>query len=343
MADLSRHHLAFGTATAWPVAVTIPARNEAERITACLDAAAASLRGRGGIVVVVNGSHDDTFTRTVDWFRSSGASGIVVDDRSPPADSGVGRARRIAVNACRSRLSQRAAVMVSDADSRVARDWVDANLSELGRADLVCGTVLPDPEEAAILPAEIANSGSLEGEYMALTIAARCLLDPVPWDPEPTHLNAAGASLALRLSHYEALGGFADLRCGEDRALADLAERCGFRVRHSARVQVTTTCRLDGRAPGGMADALSSRIKDANPLVDELLEPAAQTILRNRLRGDLRQRMAHRDFTRTWATVEAGRADLRRTRMRLSDLRRELPLLATALGAQPPLPERQIA
>ena len=37
----------------WTVAVTIPARDEAERIGACLDSVAAALEGRGGVVVMV--------------------------------------------------------------------------------------------------------------------------------------------------------------------------------------------------------------------------------------------------------------------------------------------------
>ncbi|MBO9456193.1 hypothetical protein J7376_13360 [Paracoccus sp. R12_1] len=47
--------------------------------------------------------------------------------------------------------------MTTDADSRIFPDWVEANLDELNRADLICGTVLPDPAEFARLPPVIAG------------------------------------------------------------------------------------------------------------------------------------------------------------------------------------------
>lgn len=335
--------LDFGPTGPWPVAITIPARNEADRIVPCLNAAAESLRGRGGIVVAVNASGDDTFALVHAWFRDTGARGILLDEPAPPPGSGVGRARDLAVKACRWRLAPRAAVMTTDADSRVSADWVDANLAELARADLICGTVLPDPEEFARLPACIGARCAIEGEYAALTLAVRRLFDPLPWDPDPTHLHPAGASLAFRADLYADVGGIPDLQTAEDRAFAAAAEARGWRVRHSSAARVVTTCRLDGRAPNGMAGCLSARIFSADPLVDEALEPAATTILRAKLRGDMRRRMGHASFAATWAQIEATRPDLRRTRLRLSDLGRELPVLAAAVDALMPQAEKQIA
>lgn len=333
----------FGDASRWSVAITIPARNEARRIVPCLEAAAASLKSRGGIVVAVNGSVDETFARTAAWFEATGASGIVLDERSPPAGSGVGRARRHAIAACSGRLTPRATVMTSDADSRVAADFVDANLADLEGADLVCGRVLPDPDEFARLPAAIGRRGAVEGEYVALTLAARALLDPVPHDPDPVHLNEAGASLAFRMDLHDDVGGIPDLEIGEDRAFGAEAERRGWRVRHSARVMVTTACRLHGRTSGGMAGALRARLVEDDPLVDELLAPAAVTIERARRRGVLRRRCGSQAaFAAAWAEVADAPA-LQSSRLRLSDLYRELPRLAAALAELEPLAEKRSA
>lgn len=333
-----------GSDTPWSVAITIPARNEAERLANCLDAAATSLKDRGGIVVAVNGSSDNTSHIARDWFSRHGVPGILLNDAVPPHGSGVGRARRIAVEACRSRLAPDAAIMTTDADTCVAPDWVAANLSELRLADLICGTVLPHPVEHAELPTSISQHDSVEGEYTALTLLAQNLLDPLPHDPRPAHLSAPGASLAFRLNLYEDIGGFADVTLCEDRLFAAAAEARDWRVRRSAKSMVVTSCRLDGRTSGGMAGALRARITEPDPVVDEALLPAAQTILRAQLRGALRQRFAMTGgFGAAWLEVERQTALLHVPRLRLSDLKRELPLLRAEIGALTMVPQTRSA
>lgn len=339
---MNRHD--HGSLDGCAIVITIPARNEAGRIVACLDAAAASLKGRGGIVLAVNGSTDETLALAQGWFESTGTKGIVLDDPSPPPGSGVGRARRHAVAACAGKLAPGAVVMTTDADSRVSPDWVDANIAELGKADLICGSVHIDAGEYARLPNAVKQHGAVEGVYMALTLAAYTLLDPVPHDPMPTHMVASGASLAFRMALYNDVGGIPALEVCEDRAFADRAEACGWRVRHSAIARVVTSCRLTGRTSGGMAGTLRARIAEADPLVDELLEPSAQTILRAQMRGTLRRAFRNgAGFGPAWSQLEQGSPAFKRSRMRVSDLKRELPLLGAALQDVPAEPERRSA
>ncbi|MFC4671661.1 glycosyltransferase [Seohaeicola nanhaiensis] len=324
--------LPFGPRGRWAVAVTVPARDEEARIVACLDAAAQSLRGRGGIAVLVNGSSDGTMERAMEWFAATGEAGLVLERPDSPA-GGVGEVRRDTVAACATMLAPQGVVMTTDADSRVFEDWVDANLEELRGADLICGSVFPDPAEFARLPPVIAQRGAVEGEYMALTIALKTAIDPVPHDPEPTHLSEPGASLAFRMDLYQSVGGFAAMPGGEDRALAERADLLGWRVRHSARARVQTSCRLSGRAPGGMADALQARIHADDPMVDWLLEPAEATVTRARLWRELRALPA--DVAPDVRTAARQRlAALPRQRLRLSDLPNEMPRLAAALAAE---------
>ncbi|WP_102108957.1 glycosyltransferase [Oceaniglobus roseus] len=339
----ARRRCAFGSGAGWPVVVTIPARNEADRIVACLDAAALALRGRGGLVVAVNGSQDDTFERARRWFEATGAAGVLLDDHGGVA-GGVGAARRRAVEAGLARLAPAAVVMTTDADSTVFPDWVDANLDALRQADLVCGTVLPDPAEFARLPTIIAGRGAIEGEYTALTIALRTLVDPVPHDPAPTHNSEPGASLAFRMALYDDVGGMPAIPEGEDRTFAARADLRGWRLRHSAEARVSTSCRLRGRTPGGMARALSARITEADPAVDAGLETAAATLHRARLRRHLRELQVDPDASAA-ALAQARNAltALPRRRLRLSDLHRELPELAAAVQALRPAEGRLTA
>lgn len=103
---------------------------------------------------------------------------------------------------------------------------------------------------------------------MALTIALKGTIDPVPHDPDPSHLSEPAASRAFRMPLYDDVGGFPALPSGEDRAFAERADLQGWQVRHSTRPRVQTSGRLEGRAPGGMAEALRFRIHAPDPLVD---------------------------------------------------------------------------
>ncbi len=330
---LARCSLAFGPDTPWAAAITIPARNEAARIVPCLQAARTALRGCGGIVLVVNGSDDATFSRARDWFAATGTAGLLLDlAETPPG--GVGAVRRQAVAASASRLTRQGVVLTTDADSRVFPDWLDVNLSELKQADLICGSVVPDSSEFARLPRIISQRGAAEGEYTALTLAIRALIDPLAHDPAPSGLGASGASLAFRMPLHADVGGIPALPNNEDRGFAETAEDRGWRVRHSHGVRVSTSCRLDGRAPGGMAEALAARISDPDPLVDSALEPAARTVLRARLRQVRRDRVVQFGPDSPLVTrIDRRLTELERIRMRLSDVERELPLLAAAVSA----------
>ncbi|QHQ35391.1 glycosyltransferase [Algicella marina] len=329
----ARRCLAFGNDTPWPAAITIPARNEAERIVHCLQAVRTALRGRGGIVLVVNGSDDATFSYAGEWFTATGTAGLLLDLAETPPE-GVGAVRRQAVAAAARRLTRQGVVLTTDADSRVFPNWLDANLAELKHADLICGSVIPDAREFTRLPPIISQRGAAEGEYIALTLALRALIYPLTHDPAPCGLGASGASLAFRMPLYADTGGIPALPSCEDRAFAEAAEDRGWRVRHSPAARVSTSCRLDGRAPGGMAEALARRIADRDPLADSALEPAARTVLRLRLRQERRDRVAQfgPDAPQV-AEIDAQLSGLEPIRMRLSDVEREMPLLASAVSA----------
>ena len=107
----------FGPQGSWPLVIAIPARNEEKRLPTCLDAAARSLRGRGAIIVAVNGSRDATRAVAEDWFRRSGLSGAVLDEPNSPEAGGVGRARSVAIASFVARLAPDAVVMTTDADT----------------------------------------------------------------------------------------------------------------------------------------------------------------------------------------------------------------------------------
>ena len=90
----------------------------------------------------------------------------------------------------------------------------------------------------------------------------------------------------MRTSAYLEVGGFADIATGEDRDIVRRLKNAGFGVRHPGDVSVAASCRLDGRASGGMADALRARALRTRYLADDSL-PAAQTLIDAATQGTL--------------------------------------------------------
>lgn len=355
-----RRLLRFGVQSGWEAAIVIPARNEAARIEGCLDALATSLARTarpGGVVLVVNNSDDATAARAAQWWRGRpDIPGMLIDCAIPAHRACVGRARGIGLHAAMPLLATSGALMTSDADCRAAPGWVADNLAALERADLVCGTVVPDPSEIEALRPALARHGAGEGLYMQESIRLASYLDPLPHDPDPRHRNAAGASLAFRPALYRDIGGMPALRIGEDRAFVAQAEARDWRVRYADAPVVTASCRLTGRTGGGMAAALRARRDEPDPLCDEWLEPAATAILRAGLRGALRA--AWPDPARLiaafngwdispvppdgdrfgvwWRAIESAEPRLARRRLRQSDLPNELQHMLDYLSRQQP-------
>ena len=231
------------------VAVCVPVRDEAVLLPRLLAALAAQDVARDVHVTLCFAL--DACTDASAAIVASAADAFAYPVRSvalPPAEPNAGRARRAAL-ALGQRAAPGAALLTTDADSVPARDWIAANLRALDAADVVAGRIARDGVFAD------AMQDRLERYYDAL-YAARRFIDPVPWEAPATHHCAAGASLAFRASAYAALGGFAEIRSGEDALIVDEAHRAGLRVRRDAAVRVETSSRRTGRAVGGLADHL---------------------------------------------------------------------------------------
>jgi GT2 family glycosyltransferase len=284
--------------------VAVPARNEEKRIAACLEALAdQSTDERFAVVVLANNCTDRTVRVARGFARKSRVPIVVREVRLDADRANAGHARRLAMNAALELLGPGGALMTTDADSRVSRRWVAANLDEIrAGADLVCGLVTPDFAEPKVFPPHVYAQGALEYLYQRMAADLEGLLDPLPHDPAPRHLIESGASLAVRAEIYRRVGGVPEVRGGEDRAFVDRVRRAGGKVRHSLAARVATSCRLDGRASGGWADDLLRRAKDAKAPCHPVIEASEDFIRRAERRGALRA---------TWpliAPVEQARA-----------------------------------
>ena len=231
------------------IVAILPARDEEARV----GGAVAALRAQGAAVLVVaNGCADGT----AEAARRAGAEVL----EAPATPGGVGAARRAGFDAALQRWPAADAILTSDADCRVAPGTIQALRRALARADAAAGRVVPDPVEFARLPLHVRRHGDLEDLRDALLAEIGARAVPVPHDPAPRHGQAPGALLAFRPAAYRTVGGFAPMRCGEDRDIVRRMRVAGLRVAHPWDAVVHASCRLRGRAPGGMADTIAARV-----------------------------------------------------------------------------------
>lgn len=280
-------------------AVAIPARDEVDALPSCLEALFRQRSGHGqavepsGFVVLVfaNNCSDSTARAARELAARSPVRVVVAEAALPPERSHAGGARRGAMDAAAALLDDPGAALLStDADGRAAPDWLAANLAALAAgADACAGAIGFDPAEVALLPPALRAREEREAAYAALLDEMAWLIDPDPHDPWPRHGIHSGASLALTLRAYRRVGGLPAVPVGEDRALFDAVRRAGMRVRHCPAARVTVSCRLVGRAAGGMADTLLRRGRDAAAPTDPRLEPAADAFWRFRCRRVFRR------------------------------------------------------
>lgn len=349
--------------------IAIPARDEAARLPACL-AALAQQQDLGGVAVLVlaNNCRDDTAAIARALAPDLPFRLEVREASLPPALSHAGGARRAAMEAAAELLAaeadpRRAILLSTDADGRAEPGWLAANLAALAAgADAVAGAIAPDPAEAALLPAALRRQEAQEARYAALLDEMAALVDPDPHDPWPRHAAHSGASIALTLAAYRRVGGLPAVPVGEDRALFEALIRAEMRVRHCPAARVIVSCRLDGRAAGGMADTLRRRLAEADAAaLDARLEPALDALLRLRCRRALRRLRAGRPrlgdpvrlalalglapaalaeiaqlsgFWSAWEALQARALPLRRPRLlRAGEVGAEIDRATTILGA----------
>ncbi|MFW6749394.1 glycosyltransferase [Pseudomonas pharyngis] len=211
------------------IGILIPAHNEEEWLDDCLQAALRAaghpmLAGEPVEILVVLDSCTDRSAHIVSQYPVRALS---IEARN------VGQARAIGAQ----QLLDRGARWISctDADSRVAEDWLVEQLG-LG-TDAVCGTVTVERwhdtfDEAAQI--------RYHGHYQACE----------------GHRHIHGANLGVSAQAYVRAGGFEPLTCDEDVRLVRQLELCGASIAWSHRPQVITSARLDSRARGGFGDFL---------------------------------------------------------------------------------------
>jgi hypothetical protein len=300
----SRYHCERGDP---PSVVAIPARDEVDRIAACLTALDQQVDAQfDEIVVLVNNTSDGTAARARAIDMRPGTRLHVVETILPACHSNAGYARHLAMREAAAIAGDDAVLLTTDADGVVDSDWLAANLRAIrDGADVVAGWVDLDPLDWGRIPMVLHEDDARECAYDALCDEIHARLDPDPADPMPRHTQHSGASIAVTMAAYRRAGGVPPVPCGEDRAFLAALRRVDAKVRHALECHVMVSGRTEGRAAGGMADAIRRRMVAPDAYLDERLEPAADCARRAAFRNQLRRCYAEPDRVRDFA-VDAG-------------------------------------
>jgi len=214
------------------------------------------------VIVLANNCDDDTASvaraaqRRWPELRLS-----VVERRFNDRDAHVGVARRALMDeaARRFRHTGRPSGVIAstDADTRVAPDWVARTLSAFrGGADAVGGRILVERRDSGQPEPAWWRWHLRDVCYRMLATELTARVDPVAHDPWPRHFQHFGPSLAVTMAAYERAGGLPPLPSLEDVALYDSLRRIDARLRHDPDVRVMTSARSSHRTVFGFAAQL---------------------------------------------------------------------------------------
>jgi hypothetical protein len=265
------------------LAVAIPVRDEAKRIGGCLRSLARQSATPDHVVLLLNNCTDGT-AEVVKAMPETCARLHLVERNLDGSSASAGVARGLAMEYAAS-LMDDGAILTTDADAVVPPHWVEANLMALRQgADAVCGQARIDPIEALLIPSHLHEDDAREVAYGRLLDEMESMILPNPADPWPRHREDSGASIAITAEMFRRVGGVPRLSSGEDRALIRALRMIDARVRHDPKVNVVVSGRIEGRAQGGMADAIRRRIVQQDEFVDDSIEPARLAFLRMRMK-----------------------------------------------------------
>lgn len=232
--------------------VVIPARDEEERIGACL----AALRnqrevspGTWEIILVLDSCTDATAERIADAQSLPGGPALQVVAGN---GLGAGGARATGMDLAAGRLEAtgrlNGLIATTDADSRVAPDWLARQLEATAAgAAAIGGLILLDPAESQALATETIAKRSWEHEARLSALSA---------DGPTQHPFFGGASIGITADAYRRVGGMKPVEALEDEALARALRAEDIVIHRLNSVRVITSARIEGRASLGLAHNL---------------------------------------------------------------------------------------
>jgi GT2 family glycosyltransferase len=248
------------------VVVTIPAHNEADYILSCLEAlyqqrCLSNYRLSTNLYEVIVACHnctDDTFARCKAFHEQYPSFKLFLVVINDPRVNNVGAVRRIAMHlACQRLVSNRGLIAMTDADTCVDAHWIAHLLQHIPNSyDLICGKIKVDV-------AGLTEQAKQTIRYKELYQQAKLSLEwrfshKKPHYTMAAHSDNSGPNLAVRKAVYQQIGGLQPLGFCEDVAFYDQVIYNGYTVHHCSHMVVTTSSRVETRAPWGFGAELNT-------------------------------------------------------------------------------------
>ncbi len=246
----------------------VPARNEEKELPGALDALARSVDHHGRplppslfeAVLLLNNCTDGSAEAARHWQVRNPSTRLHIVERDFPEDRAhIGTARRSLMDTAWHRLRGRrgAAILSTDADTRVAPDWIAANLRAIQHgADAVGGAICFESGELETMAPDTRRAWEWDTYYQHLVAELEHWLDPRPGDPWPRHRCHFGGSMACTPEVYARAGGLPPERSLEDVAFVRQLWRVDACLRHAPEVRVYSSARLEGRVSRGLSSQL---------------------------------------------------------------------------------------
>jgi glycosyltransferase involved in cell wall biosynthesis len=211
------------------------------------------------VVLVLDGCRDATGRRARE--RAERHPRLALHLLAGPG-SGAGAARRIGMDRASERLHAvgRPAGLIActDADSRVAPDWIAAQLGAVAHgACAIGGRIELDPRDVERLGEAVVHRRLLDAQRRHARVRAQ----PGPPGSTAEHWQFSGASMAVTAATYRAVGGLEPLVALEDEAFERALIDHGVPVQRPLAVRVRTSGRLRGRARLGLAHDLAALVE----------------------------------------------------------------------------------
>mgnify|MGYP000087987748 CR=1 FL=1 len=243
--------------------VTVPAHNEEADIPACLKALADQEVMVGTkidyesyeVIVLCHNCSDRTMLRCKEIQYNYPFLNLLILEVNRPEVNNVGAVRRIGMRIAASRLTDDSGyITTTDADTITDRHYIANLLGYLGSGyGLICGRINIDMTDI---------SGNAEKtlihkqSYFVLRTRLEHLISPDKKNPWPRHSHNSGPNLSIRRDVYNKIGGMPPKGFLEDIALYDAVCESGYAIRHCPFTIVTTSGRMEPRAPWGFGSEL---------------------------------------------------------------------------------------
>ena len=232
--------------------VVVPARDEEQLISSCLEAIATQERvahDEYEILLVLDQLYGpNRSTRPRD--RAGRRPRLRLHLLDGPGE-GSGPARRVGMDAACARLLQvgrpEGLIACTDADTVVAPDWLAAQLRAVSDGARAIGGRIELADDGS-LPESVWRRHAEEGHRRH----ERLLSDPEP-KGETQHWQFSGASMTLTAAVYTQVGGLEPLTALEDEHLERALRQHDVPIHRLLSVRVTTSPRLEGRATRGLS------------------------------------------------------------------------------------------